>query len=970
MRLVLLRCSLVSIAALAAGTAQAQQAPAAAAGPDVSDDADIVVTGSRIARRDTIANSPIATIGTESFDRTGVATLETALVQLPQFTASTGSTTNSNANGGQANIQLRGLGRQRTLVLLDGRRLIAANPDGSVDINAIPSAMIGDVEVITGGASAVYGSDAVAGVVNFKLRKSFSGFELSAQNGITSRGDGGDRKIALIAGTGFADGRGHVVVSGEYAQRDAIHIADRAWTFGANRAAASPYGAVSFAATNQPSQAALDAVFAGYGVAPGTVARGNTIGFNADGTLYSTGLAVANYRGDTDPNFAVNNGRSLVFDDRRFRYLQLPLERYSGFGRASFDVSPGLSLFLQGFFTRTKTQTSLNPSPIAGSNGISAVPVTNPFIPEDFRTLLASRPNPAGTFNVDVRTDVVGPRVSARVYDTYQIIAGAEGQTGLGDWTYSVTGTYGRNDIQSYAYNFVSRTRVNQLLRAADGGNSLCEGGYNPFGVNRISASCAAYISPRLSSPTYLEQEIIEAGAQGGLFDLPGGQVRAALGAGYRRDKYATTADPLLQANDIIFGSGQTFSGSIGVKEFYGEISLPILRDMTFFHALNIDLAYRYSDYNTVGGVHTYKADGYWEPARGVRFRSGYERAVRAPNIGEVFQPQAFGSTIIGLAGSIGSGDPCDVSGGYRQGANAAQVRSLCLAQGVPTSLIDNFTFAQQSVNIISGGNPALNEEVADTYTAGIVLTPRFGTPLLGNFSLSVDFYSIDVRDAVGSVTANVALARCFNADGFSNPTYSDSSPFCSLVLRDANNGTIFQVQQLLFNLGGYRTSGIDAQASWQTSLGNIGTLGFNLVGSYLRSFKVQTLPTDPFIDFAGTIGNGQIDPVAISRPKYKGIFTLTYALGGFNAAAQWRYIGKMKNAANVPNGGTAPGVPSVSYFDLNIGYQLSDRLNIWGNVSNLTDRKPPAYPSQGSTDFATYDVLGRRFTMGLRARF
>lgn len=941
-----------------------------------TDTNDIIVTGSRIARRDYVSNSPISTVGSGAVEATGSSSIDTALIQMPQFTASTGSTTNSNGNGGQANIQLRGLGRSRTLVLLEGRRLPAANSDGSVDVNLIPTVMIDNVEVITGGASAVYGSDAIAGVVNFKLRRSIEGIEIAGQYGISDEGDAADRKISIAGGTKFADGRGNVMFSAEYAKRDLIYVSERPWTFGFPRDSVLPDGFVTFAANNQPTQAALNSVFAQYGVPGGAVRPGNNIGFNLDGSLFSTGLSVRNYRGSTDPNYITSNGVSLLADSRRFRPLQLPLERYTAFGKASYEFSDALTVFAQGLYSHSVATTQLNPSPSPGNSGISGVPVTNPFIPADLAALLASRPNPTATFDISLRPDQLGGRTADYTYETFQAVIGIEGKLPLGDWTYSLNGIYGSNNIDLVNTNWVTGSRINALVRAPDGGNSICAGGFNPFGDRPVSDACRAYFSPKLYGSSRLRQKIAEATVQGGLFDLPGGDVRAALGASYRKDSYANVVDPAIAAGDVFSSQGQTFSGAIDVKELYAELSLPILADTPFFHALNLDLAYRLSDYSTVGSIHTYKADGYWEPFRGLRFRGGYERAVRAPNIGEIFQPQTTNFAIIGLPGSFGSGDPCDINGAYLRGAGAAGVRALCLAQGVPNLLIDQYTSAQQAIRVRQAGNPALKEETADTFSVGAVITPKFSSSLFHDFSLSVDYYSINLKDAVGNITSNISLARCFNSDGVSNPNYDPANFFCSLTVRDGNTGTIFETQELKFNLGGYKTSGIDIQASWRTDLeafglgANSGTLAFNFVGSYLDTFKIKSLPGDPYLDYAGTIGNGQIDPVAISRPKFKSTVDVNYTIGDFRAGMRWRLIGKQRNAANVGTNGTAVGVEAVSYFDLNAGIKVSEMFDLWGTINNLTDRIPPVYPSAGSTDLATYDAIGRRYTVGIKARF
>jgi iron complex outermembrane receptor protein len=366
--------------ALGLMTALAPLAAAAqpAAGPTEEVD-EVVVTGSRIARQDYRSNTPIVTIGTETLEKTGTVTLDTALKLQPQFVASTGSTTNSSGNQGQANIQLRGLGRQRTLVLMDGRRLPPANSDGSPDINSVPTALIQNIEVITGGASAVYGSDAISGVVNIKMQHQFDGLEVRAQYGISDQGDADDYKVSLAGGGAFADDRGSAVFSLEYANRRKIFLSDRDWTFGSQRDSVLPFGLVTLG-SNPPPQAAIDQVFARYGVAPGTVRSGNQFGFNLDGTLFSTGQTVQNYKGPTDPTLYTITGAQVLAEGRQFRFLQLPLERYSFFGRFDFALTPSVNTFSQFMYTHSVAATQLNPVP-SGSSAATGCPRSRSPIP-------------------------------------------------------------------------------------------------------------------------------------------------------------------------------------------------------------------------------------------------------------------------------------------------------------------------------------------------------------------------------------------------------------------------------------------------------------------------------------------------------------------------------------------------------------------------------------------------------------
>lgn len=968
--------ALTALMAMGPAVAMAQTTPASTSTAQSGEVAsEVVVTGSRISRKDYSAETPIVTLGAATVEKTGSPTLDTALKEAPQFTASTGSSTNSSGNGGQANIQLRGLGRQRTLVLMDGRRLPSSNSDGSVDINTLPTALIDNIEIITGGASAVYGSDAVAGVVNIRMKHRFDGLEVDAQTGVSGHGDANTYKLSVFGGGDFAQERGSNVFSIEYSERDSITLADRDFTVGANRDSVLPTGIVSFA-TGAPSQAAIDAVFAKYGVAAGTVKATNSFSLNADGTLFTTGQTVQNYRGSTDAAQFHITPSVVQAEGRQFRYLQLPLQTYSIFDRASYEISNDLHAFGQFYYTHEVASTRLNAIPLSSSAtlGYSPIPVTNPFIPADLKTLLASRTNPNAPITFGSRFDDIGARVQQNTTDVFQIVGGLDGKLPVKDWTWSVDGSYANNDIGILYPNQVSRAALTTLVTASDGGASICSGGFNPF-ITNPSAACQAYITKRVHSSQQLEQRVFEANSQGGLFKLPAGDVRYAAGVDYREERYTSDPDSLIQIGDIPATGGSYFTGRTTVKELYGELLVPIIKDIPLVHALDADIGFRASDYNTVGTVTTYKADLSWKTVYDLTFRGGYERAIRAPNVGELDTPVSSGNSIIGLAGALGSGDPCDVNGAYRKGASAAQVRALCIANGVPASVVDTYTFAMQSAQSLTGGNSKLQEETADTFSVGAVWRPRFKPELFRNISVSVDYYDIDVKNAIGTITPILALSRCFNATGSTNPTYDPNNVFCKLITRNSD-GSLNQISAQSLNLGGYKTSGIDIQMDWRFAtkaigLNDGGQISLNLITSYLNSFQIKSLPGDPFLEYAGTIGNGQIDPIAISRPHWKSNLYLTYDNGPVTAGATWRFIGNMDNAANVGvANGTAAGVPSVSYFDLNLHYRLTPKLELWGTVVNLTDKQPPVYPAVGSTDAATYDVVGRAFTVGIKARF
>lgn len=921
---------------------------------------EIVVTGSRIARRDYASDSPIVTVSKDDIEKLGSVTVDTLLNQMPQFVPSVSSTSNNPSNGGQANIDLRGLGTARTMILLDGHRVVPSNSDGTVDVNVIPAALIQNIEVISGGASATYGSDALAGVVNFKLNNNFSGLQMDAQYGVTEEGDGREKSLALTAGGKYADDRGHAVLSLSYSERGEVYNAARDFSKISGASSTTPYGRYDATGANLPSQAAVDAVFAKYGYAAGTVKASANLGFNDDGTLFYNG---SNYKGSTAIDYSTIpvNG---TYNTGALNLLQLPLTRYTAYAATDYQINEHAQFYGSFNFTHYDSRTILAPAPAAGSTGFS-VPVTNPFIPDDLATLLASRSNPTSSFLLRKRFTDVGPRVSETTFNVFQIAGGVRGDVGFKDWTYDVYASYGRSEQNETQSGNVSHSAVQTLLNASDGGASLCEGGYDPFGLNALSAACRSYIARQTKNRTVAEQQSVEANLQGALFNLPAGEVRAAVGASYKRDTYLFEPDSLLSTGDVVgFNAQDAIDASTNVKELYGELLIPVLKDLPFVKALDLNAGYRLSDYNTVGKVGAYKLNGDWEVVEGFRVRGGYQRAVRAPSIGELYSPQDQDYPSI-------SEDPCAYNSTYRAGSNAATVRSLCLAQGVPSAIIDSYTYANTQVNALTGGNPDLKEEKADTYSVGLVWTPRLSHPLLERLSLSVDYYSIDIKNAIGTIDASTALDKCYSASG--NPGGSTSNYYCSLFKRNAETGEIDTLTLTNLNLAEYKTAGVDFQVDWGFGLGAVGlddrygAIKVNVMGTYLDSFKVQSLPGEDFVELKGTIGNTQISSTAVSHPEWKYNTSVSYLIGPVEVGARWRYVGNMVDASDA-----SEKIGAVNYYDLNASWKITDTYSIRGGVTNLTNKQPPYFSSyvQANTDPSTYDVLGRRFFVAVKAKF
>lgn len=984
----LLSSSLLGIVMAGAMPAYAQGdaqpvAPAAETVAPPADAADvsvqeIVVTGSRIRRKDFVAESPIVTVGETLMGQKGPATIDNTLTTLPQFSASSGSATQSGANqqarGARANLNLRGLGIARTLVLLDGRRLQPSDPLGNaIDLNTIPSNIIGNIEVISGGASAVYGSDAVAGVVNILTKKNFKGLELDAQYGQSWRDDGRSVDVSALMGSDLADSRGHAMLSLSFFDRGAAYKAKRGYFDGTGDTNAPAQGRYTPSGNNLPSQAALNALFASYGSAAPTPSQALSI--NLDNTLFSTGPA-RNLRLTAADGFGLaRDGSGLVtaFTPYEAGTLLNPLRRYNAYATFDYELSDAITAYGIVNYT-TYHATNQQRGTLNGTSPVATIPVTNPFLPADLRTILASRPNPTASFNYSFFGDRVGPQVFDYDYDVGQITAGLKGNLGLGDWTWDVSGSYGHTAYDLTASGYVNITALQTLLNAPDGGTSICSGGFQPFDFAPVSDACAKYLTRTLKERTTLDQYVAEANFEGGLFRLPAGEARLAAGLTYRRNRYSFLGDDQQIFSQVYFSRPvQNSSGTQEVGEIYGELALPVLRDSAIGKSFDVNLAYRYSNYSGIGGVHAYKASGDWQIFEGLRLRGGYQRAVRAPSVGELFGGGRSVSSSIGTTAS-GQGDPCDITSSYRNGAKAAQVRALCVAQGVPAGTVDSYRFTGSTVTTSQLGNADLSEEKADTYTIGAVLRSPFSSPLLSGLTLSVDYFDIRVKGAIGNITTAVSLQRCFNGDG-SNPAYSQTNYFCSLLTRDANGNLNFP-QEPALNLAGYRTSGIDFLVDWQfdldaLGLNNGGRVGLNSAISYVPTYKIQSLAGNPYLNYAGTVGNTQIDQFTSTHPKWKAQTTLTYAGGPVALAFTWNYTGKVDNATNVvTSSANVRGVDSASYFDLSAKYKINDRYELRAGLQNMFDADPPVGPTPGAADLVAYDVLGRRFSVGVNARF
>lgn len=978
--------------AVAPGPAAAEEVAA----QDSAQGEEIVVTGSLIARRDATSSSPISTVDAASLANTASPSLDRIIGQLPQFSGAQGAAEVGDTqgtigfSGGQSYSDLRGLGPNRSLVLLDGRRLMASSPDGAIDLNTIPSSLIGSVEVITGGASATYGSDAVAGVVNFKLRNRIDGLELTAKQGITNQGDGATTSLAAAFGAGFADDRGRVLFAFEYADRATVAGRDRPFFANIRQLARPPEGIIGAGnfGGSAPTTAAVNAVLATY---PGTtpIAAGalypGAIGVNDDGTVFTT-LAgtncVQNYRGLNGGTLGLNispNCRQVQVALGQYFAVQVPLTRYNAFTRVSYDLTDDISFYGQFSYLRSEALSQTG----AGSSKPSApliVPRSNPFVTGNpaLQQILASSVPTNGNLVVTKLLTAFGNRVETFKYDVWQAVMGLEGAIPSTPFKFNVYGSYGESQFVNIMYNDVSNSAINTVLNGTanyNGAGGSCVGyAINPFGSAPVSAGCLAYVGRTNSNTNSQTQKIVEATVQGPLFALPGGDVAFAVGADYRETSFNYVPADTLRTNDSIgYGFVSAASGQQRVKEVFAELLVPILKDTPFFQELTANLGYRYSDYSLFGGQNTYKADLTWRPIEPLLLRGSYSVAIRAPSLGNLFGPTSVAQLPIGTGPN--AGDPCAVGSVYRTGGSSAQVQALCQAQGVPAAIYPTYTYGISTVAGQDGSNPSLTPERATTYSFGAVLTPRFGSPLFDRVQLSVDYYNIRIENAVGSLLLSDILPRCFNSDGVSNPTYSASNPYCQRITRDPATGQITLGRQGLFNFATYTVSGIDTQLNWRIALDELGlaeasALELRSTASYLDQYSVAGLLGSPTYNYAGSAGFGGVGG-GISHPRWKVNTSLTYDQDWFSATLGWRYISRMIHSDLLSNpASTTQGIPAYNYFDLTAQIRASDRFTFGLGVTNLTDKAPPFISASPlTTDAATYDVIGRTFFASIKAR-
>lgn len=941
----------------------------------------VTVTGSRLPVTDAATGSDVVVLPPEAVARPGTVSVGQTLSRFPQFVPAAGPTSNDPGNDGQANLSLRGIGAAQTLVLLDGRRLTPADGRGLVDVNVIPPALLEAVEVVTGGASAVYGSDAVAGVVNLRLKTSFEGVEARGAWGRTARGDGDEYTVDLTAGTAFASGRGSLVASAGYAQRDVLYQGSRPWSrqplryypdetegVGPGRAFLEYGSGITAEGVNVvfSNPVVFDEVFAGYGFAPGSVPYYAGIGINPDDTLHTIGDqvhpgTVVNYWQASDrPGY---NDRIVTTNLAAETALRLPLERKSLFARGSLEVADGHEAMLQLLLADYATSQVLGPV----STGALLAPPTNPYVPADLGRLLASRDNAQAPFRLLKNLQDLPVRRAIQDRQLVQVTAAADGVL-AGSWTYQAYVQWGRNLRDEKRTGNALTGEIEALLNEPDGGQSRC-GDFNLFGIHEISPACAERITADAENAMEVNQRVAEAVVRGPLLAVPAGDVLAAIGVFYKRDEFSFRGDPLASAQlppvpDLVgprpvlagFPIAPDRAGSESNVDLFTELRLPLWRS-DGLERLVTSVGYRRAAYQRAGDFDAWKAELLFRPTSAWKLRSSYQRAIRAPSIEELFYPALRGQL------EVMPPDPCDRRSPQRLGPDAEAVRSLCLDQGLPEALIDRFEYPLARVEGVTGGNPDLTAERSSSVTAGVEFQAQALPEAFGELVVSLDAYRIELDNAIGRWETNTVIRRCF--DPAYNPGYEAGNAYCSYFERSAVDGSIFSYE-IDRNAGGIDTRGLDLRLAWRGELGP-GRAGLDAYLGYLDDWSLRE-PHGGTVQLAGTIGGRTFGS---SLPRWKALLTADYTWRDWRMTATFTHVDGMRDAQH--RGFT---VPSASYLDLGAALALRGALvedaTLEFGVDNVTDVEPALFPSyqQANTDPAQYDVLGRRYWLALRWQF
>lgn len=893
---------------------------------------EIVVTGSRIARRDLTSTSPLAVVQDEEFRLSGAVNVEQVINTLPQVIPGTTSFSNNPGNG-TATLNLRGLGSTRTLVLVNGRRYMFFDTAQVVDLNTIPQFLIDSVDVVTGGASAVYGSDALAGVVNFRLINDLAGVMAGGQYSVTEEGDGRRYNAYLAVGSGLDGGRGNVTAFAEYFNRAPILQGDRPFSFSALGDNAAGTALVPGGSSTPPFGRFRDF----FGTTGGE--------FTAGGRVFDAPFG--NSRPAVQPQDLYNYAPA--------NFLQLPQERWLLGGYGEYEITPGVTAFVEATFVNNRVEQELAATPVTGFFNVNVnaiAPFLNATELARFRRAAAATgdPNVIENLFVQRRTIEAGSRNSFDDRNAFRALVGVNGEL-TSSLNYEAYYLYARTRNANIQQGNISRSA---FQRGLDGTGPAI----NIFGPGTLTPAQIDSISILAQNNDISTLQVASAVLSGELFRIGSARdgVGFATGVEYRSVAGQFVPDTALSSGDVIgFNAGDATEGRYNVREVFGELLVPIIQD-SFIDKLQLTGAVRYSDYSldAVGGVWAYAAGVEFAPIRDITFRGNYQRAVRAPNVGELFGGQG-----IGFPAAV---DPCATAA-----AQTGNLRQLCLAQGVPATVVGT-SAVQLNPQIPStfGGNPNLQEEKSDTYTVGAIIRPRF----IPRLNITVDYFNISIDDTISTIGTGTVFDLCFNRN---------QAEFCQLIRRNSAgiiSGEQFSVQTLSRNIANLEVSGVDLQVDYSQPLGfsmfggEESRLNFFFLGTYTDESNftpVQDLPEGQ-ITCAGEFGLTCGEPT----PEFKWTSRISLIDGPGTISFRWRHLSSVDDD-DPDSDFFVERIDDYNLFDLSFAFNVNDNLTLNMGVNNLFDKKPPILgdnQEQSNTYPSTYDVLGRDYFVSAALRF
>ncbi len=970
-----------------------------AADGDSSDNLqEVVVTGSRIATTQMAAYQPVTVLTSDAIESVGTTNIATTLRDLPEFGTSGLSSANSNFltnDSGVNTIDLRNLGDSRTLVLVNGRRMTPGLATSTtVDLNTIPTDFIDHVEISTGGASAIYGSDAMAGAVNIILKKDLDGIQFHAQAGESSEADAQNWVGGMTFGTSLADGRGHIMFNASYNKDYGLNSADRTAT-------ATDLAVTASGVTNPQYSSYI----------PGGNFFYNS---SAGGFGNNANTPSGNFYFDPSGNF-VNQGFCACFNRSAYRLIDVPIDRTLLSTVINYDLTDHNHFYTELTYSDGVSHSQIEPTPLAASgvnsvyggaldaNGDTiGVPITNWYLnntpalapivqaiqqwntggyagspgaldPANVCTGSAAT-NPAydciNYLTFRRRLTDIGPRGNDSTRQTFRVVLGVNGELPFGDWKYDASYVYGRTTDAQTSHGAVNLNNFANALNSVAGPNgqpvcadpvAVAQGcvPINIFGPNTISAAAAAYVAAPITYNGLVAEGVATAYLTGSLFPLPAGNVSLVVGGEERKDKSSQQWDPLTNAGLNGSNALPNVFGSLNVYEAFAETEIPLIKDAPGAHMLKLNGAFRFANYSDGGSANSWKIGLNWAPTADFGFRGVYSVAVRAPNIGDLFggQSQTFPPGIF---------DPCDGVSATTTGTVATNCRAIpAIAAAIAASPTHTFAYTAldyQQIFGLQGSNPNLQPEQAKTKTVGIVVTPT----ALPGFQASVDWFDITVFGAVNSINFETSIQDCITL-----------GQFCGNVVRNAATGKIQELFQLSLNVGYIRSAGVDTSIRYGFNAGP-GRVTMDLEHTYQLKLE-QAVPGAPVeIDLGQLNSGGRLGAGFRNRAN----FSLTYALAGFDVDYKLNFLGPIQDT-NQENGGPVfqqfNNVPAYFYHDLQLSYKFgsSPAIQAYVGANNLFNKKPPFLPGQYASDVTgtntaadSYDVIGIFLYAGARVKF